>query len=357
MSLLQSTVNIPKRYEQHQRPRSQGQGQSMVGGNRGVLSATSPNKINVQSNITTASPFESVKLKPVPSPLKPKKPSPSQEHGHKLPKGSTEKGPSSASTTSSPLKPININNSGATTTNTTTPFKRDPWKNRTPTKPATDHTATTFEEQRDKLLSQYSAKQEQIKHYQQKLSHKQLQLLEIESQLQELNASQISQTTQQNSSIPLDVYKQASIETERQLAATTNQLKIVDLDKTPSPLKVVTPLKHTLLKQTSFITSAIDECCTTVGKQASMIFNNGNSDDEKNIFVKPQFKSDKFESLTRQTSQFFDNLLSVRDRNFDSFDEKDEDYMNAHESFDIDNLEADVVYEEVDIDDYDSSFD
>lgn len=331
MSLVQSNPNTPRKHHHDC---------SLRGATgRGVLSATSPHRINASN--TATSPFHSVKLKPVPSPLKPKSITLHQPQSH-LATSPVRKGTNLVPITSSPLKhTISLNTK-------TPPVKQN--KQHTST---AEHIVPNFQQQRATLLSQYSAKQAQIKHYQQKLSHKQLQLLEIESQLQELNRTQLLQSSQQNNS-QLDIYKQASFETERQLA--NNQLRVVDLDQTPNLLKSPIPLKHTLLKQTSYITSAIDECCTTMGKKASMIFNNSNSDgDENNIFVKPQFKSDKFDSLTRQTSQFFDNLLSAREKKMCSTD--DEEEQNAHDSFDIDSLGVDLVYEQVDIDDYDSSFD
>lgn len=83
--------------------------------------------------------------------------------------------------------------------------------------------------------------------------------------------------------------------------------------------------------------------------------NSNNDDNERNIFAKPQFKSDRFESLTKQTSQFFNDLLQIKDKKMVGFNDDDE--QNHHDSFDIDSLGIDVVYEQVDIDDYDSSFD
>ncbi|KAI5948628.1 hypothetical protein KGF57_005373 [Candida theae] len=353
MSLIQSNPSSPRRHDLHANVQTQSGRRGT--GTGGVLGATSPNKINSETL-----PFHSVKLKPVLSPLKPKRPAPSQQPS-----------PTPIGKNSSPVKPItNTNNNTGTTsvnvktTTTTTTAKQDQRHvNSSP-----DKNALQFQQRRDTLVSQYNAKQEQIKHYQQKLSHKQLQLLEIESQLQQLNASHLLQTSSRNhSKTQLDIYKQASIETERQLAAARNSnspLKMIDLNKTPSPLKNLTPLKHALLSQTSFITSAIDECRTTMGtmgKKASMMFNNGSSDgvtDDRNVFMKPQFNSDKFESLTRQTSQFFDNLLSVRDKRVtNTFEEEEQGTKHTHDSFDIDNLETDLVYEQVDIDDYDSSFD
>ncbi|CAD1808225.1 hypothetical protein FOB58_001084 [Candida parapsilosis] len=337
MVFVQSNPNTPRKHSRN------------AGVDRRVLGATSPNKINVSSN-TTTSPFHSIKLKPVPSPLKPKSIALHQPQTQLAP-SPIRKGTQATPFATSPLKSTHA-------TVKSTPVKPQSKQDTLHTcSPEDQPGALDLQQQKANLLNQYSIKQAQIKRHQQILSHKQLQLLEIESQLQELNKIQLLQSTPKNNT-HLDIYKQASLETERQL--TNAQLTIVDLNKTPSPLKNPTPLKHTLLKQTSFITSAIDECCTTMGKKATVMFNNSsnnsnNDDNERNIFAKPQFKSDRFESLTKQTSQFFNDLLQIKDKKMVGFNDDDE--QNHHDSFDIDSLGIDVVYEQVDIDDYDSSFD
>lgn len=108
---------------------------------------------------------------------------------------------------------------------------------------------------------------------------------------------------------------------------------------------MVSPLK----KQASFIVNqALDEC-NNVKQKASMIFNNQN--EELQTFIKSS--NEKFDVLAKQTNKFFNN-------NFKIFEKNDPQPNNiADSSFNIENLQG-VIYErsfEIDIDDYDSSFD
>lgn len=226
------------------------------------------------------------------------------------------------------------------------------------------------------LLEKYSTYQAQLHEHERQAELKKLELLEISKKIEESKRQEAILNGSQ------DIYKQAYLQTEKEL----NQLNIrlspprqtikqIPLKKQASFLmnqaidectnvkkkasiifnnhttgsnnnrEMVSPLK----KQASFIVNqALDEC-NNVKQKASMIFNNQN--EELQTFIKSS--NEKFDVLAKQTNKFFNN-------NFKIFEKNDPQPNNiADSSFNIENLEG-VIYErsfEIDIDDYDSSFD
>ena len=221
--------------------------------------------------------------------------------------------------------------------------------------------------EQQKLLEKYSSCQAQLHEHERQAEMKKLELLEISKKIEESKRQEAVLNGSQ------DIYKQAYLQTEKELNQLNIRLSPPRKTINQSPLKkqasflmnqaidectnvkkkasiifnnnreTVSPLK----KQASFIVNqALDEC-NNVKQRASIIFNNQN--EELQTFIKSS--NEKFDVLAKQTNKFFNN-------NFKIFEKNDPEPNIADSSFNIENLQE-VIYErsfEVDIDDYDSSF-
>ncbi|KAI5954563.1 hypothetical protein KGF54_002338 [Candida jiufengensis] len=203
----------------------------------------------------------------------------------------------------------------------------------------------SLEDQKVKLKDTYIQKLKYIQKLEQELSLSKFELKEIECNIEEINRKQLLNST--SSSIPNDFYNQAYIQTEKDLT----DLKISNSSK---PINQDSPLKT---KTSFFINSAIGEI-QQIQKKASVIFNNNQSHDKENNRDKENINlsnllknsNQKIDTLSRQTSQFFNDIFK------DNSDNKEVQHINE---FDINHLQnnVQVIYENVDIDEYDSSFD
>ena len=214
-----------------------------------------------------------------------------------------------------------------------------------------------LQQERILLHEQYIVKQAKIKELEQELGLLKHQLLELEAKIESVNREEIILLNTQNHEISqyslksptkLDVYKQAAKKTENdllrlKLANDFDQNKVDgDIDNEVE-LKPPQPMFSPLKKQASFIL----EECANVTRKASTIFEK-KSDDSPflSLFVKQS--NVKMDSLTRQTSQFFNEIFK---------DPKEKTSKENEVIFDIEDLNKSITYDdEVDIDDYDSSF-
>ncbi|EDK45283.1 hypothetical protein LELG_03462 [Lodderomyces elongisporus NRRL YB-4239] len=214
-----------------------------------------------------------------------------------------------------------------------------------------------LQQERILLHEQYIVKQAKIKELEQELGLLKHQLLELEAKIESVNREEIILLNTQNHEISqyslksptkLDVYKQAAKKTENdllrlKLANDFDQNKVDgDIDNKVE-LKPPQPMFSPLKKQASFIL----EECANVTRKASTIFEK-KSDDSPflSLFVKQS--NVKMDSLTRQTSQFFNEIFK---------DSREKTSKENEVIFDIEDLNKSITYDdEVDIDDYDSSF-
>ena len=214
-----------------------------------------------------------------------------------------------------------------------------------------------LQQERILLHEQYIVKQAKIKELEQELGLLKHQLLELEAKIESVNREEIILLNTQNHEISqyslksptkLDVYKQAAKKTENdllrlKLANDFDQNKVDGEIDNKVELKPPQPMFSPLKKQASFIL----EECANVTRKASTIFEK-KSDDSPflSLFVKQS--NVKMDSLTRQTSQFFNEIFK---------DSREKTSKENEVIFDIEDLNKSITYDdEVDIDDYDSSF-
>ncbi|RCK59621.1 hypothetical protein Cantr_07642 [Candida viswanathii] len=193
------------------------------------------------------------------------------------------------------------------------------------------------------LLDKYLTKQAQLHEYERLVESKKAELLAISRSIEAFKRQEVILLGRGQ-----DVYKQAYVGTQNELS----RLKIAESPRRgggkedgESPLK----------KQASFIVSQAIGECNNVKKKASLLFNNQNEELQNLMKTADQ----KFDLLSRQTSKFFNDNFKIFENNKKLMGSHDV----ANSSFNVENLDG-VIYErsfdehslEIDIDDYDSSF-
>ncbi|EGW34202.1 uncharacterized protein SPAPADRAFT_54374 [Spathaspora passalidarum NRRL Y-27907] len=231
-----------------------------------------------------------------------------------------------------------------------------------------------------RLLEQYTTKQAQLHEYERLVEVKKMQLLELTQKIEAIKREEVILSKHGNG----DIYKQAHLETEREL----NKLNIVSTaenndkeNNRPSLTKQVSQVfevkTSTIKKQASFIMNqAFDDLNHNVKKSTSTIFSPQRNEDFKQLI---QQSNVKFDDLAKQTSKFFNDVTSNFNDNIFNFNKnkspsKISESFVADSSFIFDNLKESlqdeidtnsIIYERsfedsqehIDIDDYDSSFD
>ncbi|RCK62551.1 hypothetical protein Cantr_09270 [Candida viswanathii] len=192
------------------------------------------------------------------------------------------------------------------------------------------------------LLDKYLTKQAQLHEYERLVESKKAELLEISRSIEAVKRQEVILLGRGQ-----DVYKQAYVGTQNELS----RLKIAESPRRGGKESGDSPLK----KQASFIMSQAIGECNNVKKKASLLFNNQNEELQNLMKTADQ----KFDLLSRQTSKFFNDNFKIFENNKKLMGSHDV----ANSSFNVENLDG-VIYErsfdehslEIDIDDYDSSF-
>ncbi|KAL6454379.1 hypothetical protein SBY92_003843 [Candida maltosa Xu316] len=206
-----------------------------------------------------------------------------------------------------------------------------------PTTSDPQNTINQLHIQQRELLEKYSTKQAQVHEYEKQLILKKQELFEIAKKLEDVKRQE--EILRGNTK---DVYKQAYLKTDR-------EIRLISNGSNEERREEVSPLK----KQASFVMNKTINECNNVKKKASLLFSN-QSEDFQNLI---KTSNQKFDVLTKQTSKFFNDLIFNEPKKKKSTDDE-----VADSTFNIENLNH-VIYErsfenssEVDIDDYDSSF-
>ncbi|EMG48529.1 hypothetical protein G210_0889, partial [Candida maltosa Xu316] len=224
-----------------------------------------------------------------------------------------------------------------------------------PTTSDPQNTINQLHIQQRELLEKYSTKQAQVHEYEKQLILKKQELFEIAKKLEDVKRQE--EILRGNTK---DVYKQAYLKTDR-------EIRLISNGSNEERREEVSPLK----KQASFVMNKTINECNNVKKKASLLFSNQNEEflnvkkkasllfnnqgeDFQNLI---KTSNQKFDVLTKQTSKFFNDLIFNEPKKKKSTDDE-----VADSTFNIENLNH-VIYErsfenssEVDIDDYDSSF-
>ncbi|KAI5962325.1 uncharacterized protein KGF55_003401 [Candida pseudojiufengensis] len=199
----------------------------------------------------------------------------------------------------------------------------------------------SLEDQKYQLKQKYLKKLKNIQIQEQEINLSKFELKEIECELEEINRKLILKSPNK----PNDFFNQAFNQTEKDLKNLKLDTSKQSHDQLESPLKI---------KTSYFINSAIDEF-QQIQKKASTIFNDDKENNNTKSSLPNIFKNsnNKIGTLSKQTSQFFNDTLKQispskeQTTNIDEIDEFDIDHLNN---------DVQVLYENIDIDEYNSSF-